>query len=72
MVQVVEMLPHGWKVSNIGFITVHGLNEGHIAPSWMTRICFYYIVNIMTADDLGDTKSYGAKSQDIELVIQGY
>ena len=20
------------KVSNIGFITVHGLNEGHIAP----------------------------------------
>ena len=21
-----------WQVSNIGFITVHGLNEGHIAP----------------------------------------
>ena len=24
--------PHLTKVSNIGFITVHGLNEGHIAP----------------------------------------
>ena len=27
-----DRLKLSYKVSNIGFITVHGLNEGHIAP----------------------------------------
>ena len=27
-----QMYQFAWKVNNIGFITVHGLNESHIAP----------------------------------------
>ena len=29
---VIFTLIAAWKISNIGFITMHGLNEGHIAP----------------------------------------
>ena len=33
MSHLTQILNFSWEqVSNIGFITVHGLNEGHIAP----------------------------------------
>ena len=37
------------EVSNIGFITVHGLNEGHIEPSKWLNKCFIWVKkNILT------------------------
>ena len=38
--------PHLVQVSNIGFITVHGLNEGHIAPPFGTNVGLNMLLSI--------------------------